>query len=174
MPCNTAVHENFLQANLWQGFVSQFKHFLFRPLKWLCWVGIMLKDFCYILLWSFCPKRNSDKLELDKNILGHMSAVGAPKKTLLVNDDPTPNFLENISNLKSIYANHPHNHASKSLPLLSCINITSSLWWKEWRFALINPLRLHPKPRLNDTFHSVPAVSLICLQDTIFSVLSQG
>lgn len=96
---------------------------------------------------------------------------------LLLRDASALRFLGYIPNLKSMEPVRifPQNHTAQTVPLLRCININIfPPWWKEWCFALINPLRSYPKPRLNDTFHSVPAVSLICLQDTIFSVLSQG
>lgn len=76
-------------------------------------------------------------------------------------------FLRLNVEFGKIYANLPNNHAPQTVPLLSCINTASSLWWKEQCFALINPLRLYLRPRLNDTFHSVPVASLVCLQDTV-------
>lgn len=60
-------------------------------------------------------------------------------------------FLRSNVEFGKIYANHPNNHAPQTVPSLSCIN----------------PLRLYLRPRLNDTFHSVPVASLVCLRDTV-------
>ena len=133
-----------------------------------------------MLFWSFvisCQtlvRDNRDKLD-GVGLTGWLVAADRRQHCWTNVAFIPPNiFKMRFGTQKAIYANHPHNHASRISPLPRCINTTSCPRWKEWCFALINPLRLFPRPRLNDTFHSLPAVCLICLQDTVFSVLSQG